>query len=90
MSTCSICFEPNSFLLGSSGLHCGHAYHTACIDQWFATSRVRACPTCRKVEPPPRLPCLFMIILYFLAVGQWIMSAMIYTYIALLAASIFL
>lgn len=43
---CQVCWDP---LRGSvSALKCGHLFHAACIDEWFAaTAPAYACPHCR-------------------------------------------
>ena len=45
--TCSICLgdiENGSFI---KKLHCGHYYHTECIDPWLLKQKA-VCPICRK------------------------------------------
>ena len=51
MSDCSICYDPLPSIQLQKTLGCGHAYHPACINEWFTTSDQGACPTCRVVEP---------------------------------------
>ena len=42
---CAVCFEDISRLQTYRKLECSHAFHTRCIDQWFA--RKLSCPMCR-------------------------------------------
>lgn len=50
ISTCVICHEALN-LQRVSELGCGHSFHKACVDAWFATQN-HTCPTCRSHEPP--------------------------------------
>ena len=52
---CSICLRSGNRCGDGDGrvpstvtrLPCRHAFHTGCIEKWFHTNRMRACPLCR-------------------------------------------
>jgi len=46
-SECSICLD-NIQPINLKTLKCGHKYHTACIEQWFKSSK--SCPLCRSTD----------------------------------------
>ena len=47
---CAVCFEPVGSIntVATKRLTCGHAFHAACITDWFVESS--DCPTCRKPQ----------------------------------------
>ena len=52
-NACSICLGPlDGKLLVITDLHCGHHFHTKCIEQWQradkGTGAHRLCPNCRQ------------------------------------------
>lgn len=44
--SCGICLGDFKIAENITGLPCKHAYHTACVDEYFKGRR--DCPTCRK------------------------------------------
>ena len=50
-SACVICIEDYAENDAVRVLWCGHHYHQACIDAWFAAHRT--CPTCRQAIDEP-------------------------------------
>ena len=49
--TCSICLEQiNDTHDETKKLHCGHYYHTECIEKWFDENDT--CPYCREYQNP--------------------------------------
>ena len=56
---CSICLSQLFASDMTKELHCGHAYHSSCLDQWLRLRGV--CPLCQRPALPPQktqpLPC---------------------------------
>ncbi|KAF4674599.1 hypothetical protein FOL47_008990 [Perkinsus chesapeaki] len=45
---CAICLEDFSPEDALTELHCGHAYHSKCIEKWMSFGNGQRCPSCRE------------------------------------------
>mmetsp|Transcript_119381 Transcript_119381/g.234563 ORF Transcript_119381/g.234563 Transcript_119381/m.234563 type:complete len:164 (-) Transcript_119381:26-517(-) len=52
---CVVCLEPVCVGQPSRQLHCGHTFHSGCIDGWWRWQPQKRlhCPTCRHITAPP-------------------------------------
>ncbi|OMJ81560.1 hypothetical protein SteCoe_17972 [Stentor coeruleus] len=46
IATCSICFEDFNPGSMTRSFHCGHSFHSECIDRWLAYKT--SCPSCKR------------------------------------------
>ena len=43
--TCGVCFD---IMIEPSTLQCGHSFCRHCLAQWYLSSKMMICPTCRQ------------------------------------------